>query len=184
MTKYICECLDGARKCTHETTGFSAPTLCCVRAHATCHWRKVENQGVETPVPTLSEWCKVGTLVYITPDNSEPFYGKVYSLYSDGQGVWVKKFNEEFITAFTKDTVSPARFRPWDDVELKSKVGKVFEDDAENLTLCFRYQRGNETLHFSGKIMSAESLAESDWKLDGSPCGVLEHKNDLGEWVK
>ena len=32
--------------------------------------------------------------------------------------------------------------------------------------------------------MSAESLAESDWKLDGSPCGVLEHKNDLGEWVK
>lgn len=44
MTKYICECLDGARKCTHETSGFSAPTLCCVRAHATCHWRAAEEQ--------------------------------------------------------------------------------------------------------------------------------------------
>ena len=49
MTKYICECLDGARKCTHETPGFSAPTLCCVRAHATCHWRKTENQEVIHP---------------------------------------------------------------------------------------------------------------------------------------
>lgn len=82
------------------------------------------------------------------------------------------------------DRIKKARIRPWNDDELKSKVGKVFEDDVKNLTLCFRYHRDNETLHFAGKVMSAESLAESDWKFDGFPCGALEHKNDQGEWVK
>lgn len=182
MTKYICECLDGARKCTHETPSFSAPTLCCVRANATCHWRKVENQEGDTPAPKLPEWCREGAWVHVTPDNREPFYGKVFAF--GCSGVMITLDGKTVIGAFFMDRIKKARIRPWNDDELKSKVGKVFEDDVKNLTLCFRYHRDNETLHFAGKVMSAESLAESDWKFDGFPCGALEHKNDQGEWVK
>lgn len=180
MTKYICECLDGARKCTHETPSFSAPTLCCVRAHATCHWRKAENQEGDTPAPELPDWCKVGAWVWHNNSfdglNFEQDYFKIES--TDREYVYVNHFPVHYIY------LAPARLRPWNDDELKSKVGKVFEMGNGDLTLCLGYHRDNETLHFAGKVMSAEALAESDWKLDGSPCGVLEHKNEEGEWVK
>lgn len=181
MTKYICECLDGARKCTHETSGFSAPTVCCVRANATCHWRRVEDQK-----PKLPEWCKVGAWVWFSGAKDigyEPGYLKITDVGYNGIENVINAEGDGIIS-MPLSVVKEARLRPWNDDELKSKVGKVFEDDAENPTLCFRYQRGNETLHFAGKIMSSESLSESDWKLDGSPCGVLEHKNEQGDWVK
>lgn len=177
MTKYICECLDGARKCTHETSGFSAPTVCCVRANATCHWRRVKNQEVETPVPKLPEWCKIGAWVW----NDEIGYGKIEQEPRTGE---LLVFFGGGTRAFEAERYKEARLRPWNDDELKSKVGKVFEDDVKNLTLCFRYHRDDETLHFAGKLMSAQLFTESDWKLDGSPCGVLEHKNEDGEWVE
>ena len=181
MTKYICECLDGARKCIHETPGFSAPTVCCVRANATCHWRRVEDQK-----PKLPEWCKVGAWVWFSGAKDigyEPGYLKITDVGYNGMENVIDAEGDGIIS-MPLSVVKEARLRPWNDDELKSKVGKVFEDDVENLTLCFRYQRENETLHFAGKIMSSESLAESNWKLDGSPCGVLEHKNEQGEWVK
>lgn len=170
MTKYICECLDGARKCTHETPGFLAPTLCCVRANATCNWRAVEDQKPEHP-----DWIKAGAWCYIHSGGiGTGKYQKIQSVHSGF-------VQTEYLVPIVN--ISEARLRPWNDDELKSKVGKVFEDDVKNPTLCFRYQRDNKTLHFAGKIMSAESLAESDWKLDGSPCGVFEHY-EQGEWVK
>lgn len=188
MTKYICECLDGARKCTHETPSFSAPTLCCVRANATCHWRKVENQEGEAPAPIIPEWCKTGAFVYVIPDNREPFYGEVYGVtYSrvyNTTAVKVTLDGETVVGVFTWDNVRRARLRQWNDDEMKSKVGKVFEDGDKNLTLCLGYQRANGTLHFEGKVMSSDSLIESDWKLDGLPCGTFERQNEQGEWVK
>lgn len=181
MTKYICECLDGARKCTHETSGFSAPTECCVRAHATCHWSVSEEQK-----PELPDWCKVGAWVWFKGDKDtgyNPGYFKINAIGYNGKENVIDAEGDGIIS-MPLSVVKQARLRPWNDDELKSKVGKVFEDDVKNLTLCFRYHRDNETLHFAGKVMSAESLAESDWKLDGSPCGVFEHKNEQGEWVK
>lgn len=185
MTKYICECLDGARKCTHETSGFSAPTVCCVRANATCHWRKVENQEGEAPAPIIPEWCREGAWVHVTPDNREPFYGKVFAF--GCSGVMITLDGKTVIGAFFMDRIKKARIRPWNDDELKSKVGKVFEMGNGDLTLCLGYQRDRGALYFAEKgpfIYPAKTLAESDWKLDGSPCGVLEHKNEQGEWVK
>ncbi len=172
MTKYICECLYGARKCTHETSGFSAPTLCCgVRAHATCHWRAVEDQDVETPAPELPEWCKVGVWVW----NDEIGYGKIEQEPRTGE---LLVFFGGGTRAFEAERYKEARIRPWNDDELKSKVGKVFEMGNGDLTLCLGYQRDRGALHFAGKgpfSYSAKILAKSDWKLDGSPCGVLEH---------
>ncbi|MGN0869854.1 MAG: hypothetical protein ACI4UV_01580 [Victivallales bacterium] len=177
MTKYICEYLDGNRKCTHETSGFSTPTLCCVRTHATCHWRTVENQEVETPAPKLPDWCKVGAWVW----HDEIGYGKLEQEPRTGE---LLVFFGGGTRAFEAERYKEARLRPWNDDELKSKVGKVFEMGNGDLTLCLGYQRDIADLIFVGKLMSAQSFAESDWKLDGSPCGVLEHTNDQGEWVK
>lgn len=182
MTKYICECLDGARKCTHETPGFSAPTLCCVRANATCHWRKVENQEGDTPAPKLPDWCKVGVWVWHGPVDGIVFeqpYFKIERIV--GELAYGKSHNNGFSVHYTY--LKPARFRPWNCDELKSKVGKVFEMENGDLTLCLRYQGDTEDLIFVGKLMSAQSFTKSDWKLDGSPCGVFEHY-EQGEWVK
>lgn len=172
MTKYICECLDGARKCTHETPSFSAPTLCCVRAHATCHWRAAEEQK-----PKLPEWCKVGAWVW----NDEIGYGKIEQEPRTGE---LLVFFGGGTRAFEAERYKEARLRPWNDDEMKSKIGKVFEMGNGDLTLCLGYQRDIADLIFVGKLMSAQSFAESDWRLDGSPCGVLEHKNEQGEWVE
>lgn len=166
MTKYICECDKGkTHRCTHDLDG---------RA-------KVEDQKTEHP-----DQIQEGAWVYVLPDNIEPFYGKVYSLYLGGQGVWVKLNGRFVIAAFSMDRVRPARLRAWNDDELKSKVGKVFEMGNGDLTLCLGYQRDRGALHFAGKgpfSYSAKILAKSDWKLDGSPCGVLEHY-EQGKWVK
>ena len=186
MTKYICECLDGARKCTHETSGFSAPTLCCVRAHATCHWRKAENQEGDTPAPKLPDWCRVGAWVWFSGAKDigyEPGYLKITDVGYNGMENVIDAEGDGIIS-MPLSVVKEARLRPWNDDELKSKVGKVFEMGNGDLTLCLGYQRDIADLIFVGKLMSAQSFAESDWKLDGSPCGVLEHKNEEGEWVK
>ena len=181
MTKYICECLDGARKCTHETSGFSAPTVCCVRANATCHWRRVEDQK-----PKLPEWCKVGAWVWFSGAKDigyEPGYLKITDVGYNGMENVIDAEGDGIIS-MPLSVVKQARLRPWNDDELKSKVGKVFEMGNGDLTLCLGYQRDIADLIFVGKLMSAQSFAESNWRLDGLPCGVLEHKNDQGEWVK
>ena len=181
MTKYICECLDGARKCTHETSGFSAPTVCCVRANATCHWRRVEDQK-----PKLPEWCKVGAWVWFSGAKYigyEPGYLKITDVGYNGMENVIDAEGDGIIS-MPLSVVKQARLRPWNDDELKSKVGKVFEMGNGDLTLCLGYQRDIADLIFVGKLMSAQSFAESDWRLDSLPCGVLEHKNDQGEWVK
>lgn len=181
MTKYICECLDGARKCTHETSGFSAPTVCCVRANATCHWRRVEDQK-----PKLPEWCKVGAWVWFSGAKDigyEPGYLKITDVGYNGMENVIDAEGDGIIS-MPLSVVKQARLRPWNDDELKSKVGKVFEMGNGDLTLCLGYQRDIADLIFVGKLMSAQSFAESDWRLDSLPCGVLEHKNDQGEWVK
>ena len=184
MTKYICECLDGARKCTHETSaGFSAPTVCCVRSCATCHWRKVEDhQEVEIPAPIIPEWCREGAWVYVTPDNREPFYGKVFGF--GNSGVMITLDGKTVIGAFFMDRIKEANIRPWNDDELKSKVGRVFEDSSNNLTLCYRYHREDKTLDFIGRSMTAVEFIASDWRIGGLPCGVIKHKNDQGGWVE
>lgn len=186
MAKYICECLDGARKCTHETPGFSAPTLCCVRAHATCHWHKFENQEVETPAPKLPDWCKVGAWVWHGPVDGIAFEQPYFKIERTvGELAYGKSHNNGFPVHYTY--LKPARLRPWNDDEMKSKVGKVFEMENGDLTFCLGYRMDRGAIYFAGKgpfAYSAKILVESDWELDGLPCGVLEHKNDQGEWVK
>lgn len=185
MTKYECCCAANTPcRCVIECSTGIAPLRCCLTGDSSCNWRRVENQEVETPVPNVSEWCKIGAWVYVTPDNREPYYGKVYAV--DCSGVMIAVENAIATRTFFINRIRPARLRPWNDDELKSKVGKVFEMENGDLTLCLGFSQDRGTLFFAGKgpcPYSAEYLAETNWKLDGSPCGVLEHY-EQGEWVK
>lgn len=170
MTKYICECDKGkTHRCTHDSDG-RVPVVCCVDGDESCNWRAVEDQKPKRP-----DWIQVGAWCYIHSGGiGTGKYQKIEAVHSG----FVKT---EYLVPI--ENISEARLRPWNDDELKSKVGKVFEMGNGDLTLCLGYYRDIADLIFVGKLMSAQSFAESDWKLDGSPCGVLEHY-EQGEWVK
>lgn len=188
MTEYTCECtaIGCTHTCTCKTDGLP-PEVCCISGLNTTGWQRTENHNKTSP-QKVPDWCKTGAFVYVTPDNREPFYGEVYGItYSrvyNTTEVKVTLDGETVVGVFTWDNVRRARLRQWNDDEMKSKVGKVFEDGDKNLTLCLRYQRANGTLHFEGKVMSSDSLIESDWKLDGFPCGTFERQNEDGKWVE
>ena len=177
MTKYICECDKGkTHRCTHESDG-KAPVVCCVDGDESCNWRAVEEQK-----PELPDWCKVGAWVWHGSVDGIAFEQPYFKIERTvGELAYGKSHNNGIPVHYTY--LKPARLRPWNDDELKSKVGKVFEMGNGDLTLCLGYQRDIADLIFVGKLMSAQSFAESDWKLDGSPCGVFEHY-EQGEWVK
>lgn len=188
MTEYTCECtsINCTHTCTCKTDGLP-PAVCCISGLNTTGWQRTEYYNKTSP-QKVPDWCKTGAFVYVTPDNREPFYGEVYGVtYSrvyNTTEVKVTLDGETVVGVFTWDNVRRARLRQWNDDEMKSKVGKVFEDDDKNLTLCLGYQRANGTLHFKGKVMSSDSLIESDWKLDGFPCGTFERQNEDGKWVE
>lgn len=181
MTKYICECLDGARKCIHENPGYSCPTLCCVRAGGKCHWRKVEDQEVETPAPKLPEWCKVGAWVW----NDEIGYGKIEQEPRTGE---LLVFFGGGTRAFEAERYKEARLRPW---TYKEAIGKIvfWKYDNSKKEIVSMIDRaddeGNVYVVGYGELKAKDLMMEERFsQSDGSPCGVLEHKNDQGEWVK
>ena len=187
MTKYICECLDGARKCTHETPGFSAPTLCCVRAHATCHWRKTENQEGDTPAPKLPDWCKVGAWVWHGPVDGivfEPPYFKIERIV--GELVHGESHNNGFPVHYTY--LKPARFRPWTHEEAigKTVFWEFGNSKKEIASMIVRADdEGNVYVFDYGELKAKKLMREKRFsQSDGLPCGVFEHKNEEGEWVK
>ena len=185
MTKYICECLDGARKCTHETPGFSTPTLCCVRANATCHWRKVENQEGEAPAPIIPEWCREGAWVHVTPDNREPYYGKVYAV--DCSGVWIAVENAIAIRTFFINRIRPARLRPWTYKEAPETLKVIDKYEPDRIVCLFLASKNKNSVQYTtlpAWYIDTKTLMDKYMELDGSPCGVLEHKNEQGEWVE
>ncbi len=171
--KWVCKKENGScfADCHLELDNNCKPLLCPFEADREARWEKV--------TVALPDWIKVGTWCYI---------------HSGGIGTGKYQKIEVVHPGFVKtkylvpiENISEARLRPWNDEELKSKVGKVFEMEDGDLTLCLGYQRDRGALYFAGKgpsAYSAKTLAESNWKLNGSPCGILEHKNEQGEWVK
>lgn len=179
MTKYECRCAaNNPCRCVIECSPGIAPFRCCLTGDRSCNWSKVEDQEVETPAPELPEWFKVGAWCYIHSGGiGTGKYQKIEAVHSG----FVKT---EYLVPI--ENISEARLRPWNDDEMKSKVGKVFEMGNGDLTFCLGFSQDRGTLFFAGKgpcPYSAEYLAETDWKLDGSPCGVLEHY-EQGKWVK
>lgn len=183
MTKYICECLDGAGKCTHETPSFSAPTLYCVRAHATCHWRASEEQK-----PELPEWCKIGAWVWFKGDKDtgyEPGYLKITDVGYNGIENVINAEGDGIIS-MPLSVVKEARLRPW---TYKEAIGKIVfwkgdYDYQENAAMIVGADTdGDFSLYTVGPVTAEELTKEIYYQPDGSPCGVLEHYEN-GEWVE
>ena len=185
MTKYICECLDGARKCTHETSGFSAPTLCCVRAHATCHWRAAEEQK-----PKLPEWCKVGAWVWFSGAKDigyEPGYLKITDVGYNGMENVIDAEGDGIIS-IPLSVLKQARLRPWtyDEAIGKTVFWKFDNSKKEIASMIVSADDEDNVYVFGYGELKAKKLMveERFYQSDGLPCGVLEHKNGNGEWVK
>ena len=184
MTKYICECLDGARKCTHETSGFSAPTVCCVRANATCHWRRVEDQK-----PKLPEWCKVGAWVWFSGAKDigyEPGYLKITDVGYNGMENVIDAEGDGIIS-MPLSVVKQARLRPWTYEEAPETLKVIDKHEPKRIVCLFLASKNKNSVQYTtlpAWYIDTKTLMDKYMQLDGSPCGVLEHKNDQGEWVK
>lgn len=180
MTKYICECLDGARKCTHETTGFSCPTLCCVRVGSKANWHEVEDQK-----PKLPEWCKVGAWVWHGPFDGIEFeqpYFKIERI--DGELVYEKSHNNGFPVHYTY--LKQARLRPWTYKEAPETLKVISKCGPEQMICLFLASRNKHSVQYTtlpAWYIDVKILMDKYLQLDGSPCGVLEHYEN-GEWVE
>ena len=182
MTKYICECLEGARKCTQITPGCSPPKFCCVCADNLANWHEVEEQK-----PNLPEWCKIGAWVWFRGDKFfgyDPEYLKITAIGHNGKENVIdcgKKIN------FPLSVVKQARLRPW---TYKEAIGKIVfwkgdYDYQENAAMIVGADTdGDFSLYTVGPVTAEELTKEIYYQPDGSPCGVLEHKNENGEWVE
>lgn len=186
MAKYICECLDGARKCTHETTGFSCPTLCCVRVGSKANWHKVEEQKRDSSAPKMPEWCKVGAWVWFRGDKFfgyDPEYLKITAIGYNGKENVIdcgKKIN------FPLSVVKQARLRPWTYKEAPETLKVISKCEPEQMICLFLASRNKHSVQYTtlpAWYIDVKILMDKYLQLDGSPCGVLEHYEN-GEWVE
>ena len=149
-------------------------------------WLKMK--GIEVTAPIIPDWCKTGALVYVTPDNREPFYGKVYGVVYYTMEVKVTLDGETVVGVFTWDNVRRARLRPW---TYKEAIGKTvfwkFDNSKKEIASVIDRANDEGNVYVVGygelkaeKLMMEERFSQSD----GSPCGVLEHENGEGEWVE
>lgn len=153
-------------------------------------WLKMK--GIEVTDPTIPDWCKTGALVYVTPNNREPFYGKIYGVtYSrvyNTTEVKVTLDGETVVGVFTWDNVRRARLRPW---TYKEAIGKTvfwkFDNSKKEIvSMIYRADDGGNVYVFGhGELKAKKLMMDGRFsQSDGSPCGVLEHENEKGEWVE
>ena len=151
------------------------------------NWHEVKYNSAENAQTTaepeqLPDWCKVGEWGY---DTSREKYFEI---------VGVTPFNVEVaylddalttvigISIFNADCVQ-AHKRPFNDKEMREIVGKNLETPGF-VKFIFSYDKEEGTLESYDFLYTADDLFEDDFKFDGKPCYVLEHRNDKGEWVK
>ncbi len=188
MTKYTCECatLGSLHTCTCEADNMP-PEVCCVSGCRIEGWRKAEKQEVETPAPKLPDWCKVGAWVWHGPVDGivfEPPYFKIERIV--GELVHGESHNNGFPVHYTY--LKPARLRPW---TYKEAIGKTvfwkFDNSKKEIASMIDSadDEGNVYVFGYGELKAKKLMMEERFsQSDGSPCGVLEHKNEQGEWVK
>lgn len=175
MTKYICECDKGkTHRCTHESDG-RAPAVCCVDGDESCNWRAVEDQK-----PKLPEWIKAGAWCYIHSG------GIGTGKYQKIQSVHPGFVQTEYLVPIVN--ISEARLRPW---TYKEAIGKTvfwkFDNSKKEIASMIGRadDEGNVYVFGYGELKAKKLMMEERFsQSDGSPCGVLEHKNEQGEWVK
>lgn len=129
-------------------------------------------------LPKLPEWCKVGEWVWSIAFNT---YFKVDKV--DGLFIYGTDFSgSEYSVAI--ENVRQACPRPYNEEEMQGLIGKVVSNEHGNMFLvtAFVAVDGGE-VYVDGVVYNADDLFEC-YTINGKPCGVLEHLDDKGEWVK
>lgn len=176
MTKYECRCAANSPcRCVIECSPGIAPFRCCLTGNHSCNWRRVEDQK-----PELPDWCKVGAWCYIHSGGiGTGKYQKIEAVHSGF-------VQTEYLVPI--ENISEARLRPWTYEEAVGKTvfWKFDNSKKEIASMIGRADDGGNVYVFgygelkAKKLMMEERFSQSD----GLPCGVLEHRNENGEWVK
>lgn len=176
MTKYECRCAANSPcRCVIECSPGIAPFRCCLTGNHSCNWRRVEDQK-----PELPDWCKVGAWCYIHSGGiGTGKYQKIEAVHSGF-------VQTEYLVPI--ENISEARLRPW---TYEEAVGKTvfwkFDNSKKEIASMIDRadDEGNVYVFGYGELKAKKLMMEERFsQSDGSPCGVLEHKNEQGEWVK
>ena len=171
--KYQCEKCGNPEPCVKfDDIGGSGGHLFEISAQ----WREVcvsqPNKNEKKPLP---EWAKVGAWVYL--DKPYCFFGQIRSFKPNG---YVEIYCPESKNCGAVETgcLRPACVRPWNNDELRQKVGQVFEGFSGELHLCLGYSElsGTPSLYMAGyrsELFSAKWLLKWNWKFNNKPCGTL-----------
>ena len=186
MTKYECRCAANSPcRCVIECSPGIAPFRCCLTGASSCNWRRVGDQK-----PELPKWCKVGAWVWFSGAKDigyEPGYLKITDVGYNGMENVINAEGDGIIS-MPLSVVKEARLRPW---TYKEAIGKTvfwkFDNSKKEIASMIVRADDEGNVYVCGygelkakKLMMEERFSQSD----GSPCGVLEHKNEQGEWVE
>lgn len=136
---------------------------------------------IKKPETKLPDWCKVGAWVW----NSQEGYGIVSATTFVAGVVNVKFFKEKEDIGRIIDNLSEARLRPWTHKTIPNlpfAVNLRFSSHfTDTITTCSL--SGVWFARHSREMVAFSTLMDIAIMLDGSPCGVLEHREGEG-WVK
>ena len=134
----------------------------------------VERPVTETKLP---EWCKVGEWCYYLDDDWNGKYFKI------------TKIKDNYIYGEDWDIdyhhIKQARLRPYNAEEMRGLVGTLIRK-GPSLHIITGYENVIDDecmVHVNGCLYNANDLLRQ-FAIDNEPCGVLEHLNEKGEWVK
>ena len=159
------------------------PRNCIFGNSRTPKWERVPDEPEQNPEETeLPDWCKFGEWIF---DANENCYAKVICV---GELIELlyrcERDQETRSRQYINDFCKQARLRQHTADEMRQLVGKVLEDKYANLYLATSYLPHRGGLLFGGYYYDAGELLGGGFTINGSPCGVLEHLNDAGEWVE
>lgn len=134
----------------------------------------------------LPDWCKVGEWVW-----SNDSYHKIVRIKTNGCSapvIILDDGNKYTFGSLSWDDISQASPRPYNKKEMKALVGKVVDKKDGDAFVVTAY-----TPELDSRKLSAVSIDDmwvtpdavlEYFTINGKPCGVFEHLNDNGEWVK
>ncbi|MBR1951468.1 MAG: hypothetical protein IKA32_02770 [Lentisphaeria bacterium] len=201
---YKCE-VCGTPGCKVEvSTFYDAPPKCLYqdqKPHCIADWREIENETLRaaaerSALPKQTAEVKRPEKKAKRPDWMKYekwffFRGKYAKLFfvSENQNIVSVDFlngnRSMYPVREVYQEAVEARLRPYTADELRELVGKVIKTTIDvGFVVGYSYCRKKIMIGSRENYISAEALIEMDATIDGSPCGVLEHLNEAGEWVQ
>lgn len=185
MAKFICrEC---RVPCVVDMGEASSIPEYCLAAGGDADWQrceKDENSVPSTAPAKTSDWYNVGALVW----NDRYGYGKIERVDDDGiSKVIFDNLTDDKSRLMAVTELREGRIRPWTFEEAPLNL-KVKREETKNVAVLVGTMKNWNFYVFDSMggsvFVSFDKIAEDCTQLDGSPCGVLEHLNLDGTWVK